>query len=258
MTTTRPPNDLLRRAKELGLHGLVTNFAKVGNEPWLPDLIAWEEQERARRSLERRIKNAKLGSFKPMADFDFDWPTFIDREQISDLFTLAWMDNATNVVIVGPNGIGKTMIGKNLAHQAITDGHTARFLTASELLNTLAAEDSSSGLNRRIKLYCRPWLLVIDEIGYLSYDNRHADLLFEVVSRRYQDKPTLITTNRVFKEWNEVFPNATSVVTLVDRLVHRSEIVKLEGESYRRKEALEAADRKALDRNSRRKQKAKP
>ncbi len=257
MATTRP-NDLLRRAKELGLHGLVTNFAKVGNEPWLPDLIAWEEQERARRSLERRIKNAKLGSFKPMADFDFDWPTFIDREQISDLFTLAWMDNATNVVIVGPNGIGKTMIGKNLAHQAITDGHTARFLTASELLNTLAAEDSSSGLNRRIKLYCRPWLLVIDEIGYLSYDNRHADLLFEVVSRRYQDKPTLITTNRVFKEWNEVFPNATSVVTLVDRLVHRSEIVKLEGESYRRKEALEAADRKALDRNSRRKQKAKP
>ncbi len=256
---TRPPdNDLLKRAKALGLHGLVTNFTDAAKQPWVPDLIAWEEQERARRSLERRIKAAKLGSFKPMPDFDFDWPTFIDHEQIQDLFTLAWMGNATNLVIVGPNGIGKTMIAKNLAHQAVVGGHTARFLTASELLNTLAAEDSASGLNRRIKLYCRPSLLAIDEIGYLSYDSRHADLLFEVVSRRYLSKPTLITTNRVFKEWNEVFPNASSVVTLVDRLVHRSEIVKIEGDSYRRKEALEAADRKASERNFRRKRKAKP
>ncbi len=248
----QPDDKLIRRAKELCLHGLVANFDKIANEPWLPELITWEEQERARRSLERRIKNASLGSFKVMADFDYSWPTSIDREQIADLFTLAWMEEAANVVIVGPNGIGKTMIAKNLVQQAVVRGYTARFLTASELLNTLAAQDSASALNRRLQLFCRPQLLAIDELGYLSYDNRHADLLFEVVSRRYLSKPILFTTNRPFREWNEVFPSATSVVTLVDRLVHRAEITEIEGESYRLKEARENAARKAKQRASRR------
>ena len=130
---------------------------------------------------------------------------------------------ATNVVLVGPNGVGKTLIAKNLAHQAVLAGATVRTLTASELLNTLADQATSHSLQRKIGLFCRPQLLLIDELGYLSYDARHADLLFEVVSRRYLQRPILLTTNKPFAEWNEVFPNATSVVTLVDRLVHRSE-----------------------------------
>ena len=107
------------------------------------------------------------------------------------------------------------------------------------------ALDSASTLQRRLRHYARPQLLVIDEVGYLSYSNRHADMLFQLVSRRYQNKSTLITTNRAFGEWNEVFPNAACVVSLVDRLVHNAEIVAIEGESYRLKEARDRAEARA-------------
>jgi len=104
---------------------------------------------------------------------------------------------------------------------------------------------------RRLALYARPRLLLIDEIGYLSYSNRHADLLFEIVSRRYQEKSTLVTTNRAFAEWGEVFPNAACVVSLVDRLVHNAEIVQIEGESYRLKEARERSEQRRKQRAAR-------
>jgi DNA replication protein DnaC len=243
---------LSKRALELKLYGLLSRWDEVSDQPWVSDLIAWEEEERARRGLERRRRRARLGTFKPMADFDWSWPKEIDRDQIEDLFGLKWLEPATNTVIVGPNGIGKTMIAKNLAHQAVLAGATVRFVTASELLNSLAEQDSSSSLNRKLALYARPQLLVIDELGYLSYDTRHADLLFEVVSRRYEHKPILITTNKPFAEWGEVFPNASCVVTIIDRIVHRSEIAKIDGDSYRRKEAKEADAKRRKTRKRRR------
>jgi DNA replication protein DnaC len=246
-------NDLERQARALKLHGLLAHWQEVQREPWLARLLAWEEEERARRGLERRLRRARLGAYKPIADFDWGWPKKIDRTQIEDLFALDWLHAATNVVLVGTNGLGKTLIAKNLAQQAVLAGATVRFLTASELLNTLADQTSSTSLQRKLAFFCRPQLLVIDEVGYLSYDSRHADLLFEVVSRRYLQRPILITTNKAFAEWGEVFPNATSVVTLIDRLVHKSEIVAIEGESYRNKEAKEAARRRAQDRAARRK-----
>jgi DNA replication protein DnaC len=250
--TTTIAEPLRQRAQKLGLYGLLCDWEAVASEPWLEPLIEREEAERQRRSLERRIKTSKIGRFKPMADFDFGWPNKIDREQIDDLFQLSWLDQATNVVLAGPNGVGKTMIAQNLAYQAVCRGATALFLTASEMLNDLAAQDGATSLQRRLRRYCRPQLLAIDELGYLSYDHRHADLLFEVVTRRYGHKPILITTNKPFAEWNEVFPSATCVVTLVDRLVHHAEIVQIGGGSYRLKEAKEQAARKAKDRAARR------
>lgn len=246
-------SDLERQARALKLHGLLTHWQEVRDEPWLARLLGWEEHERARRGLERRLRRARLGAFKPIADFDWSWPKKIDRTQIEDLFALDWLHAATNVVLVGSNGLGKTLIAKNLAQQAVLAGATVRFLTASELLNTLADQTTSSSLQRKLALFCRPQLLVIDEVGYLSYDSRHADLLFEIVSRRYLQRPILLTTNKAFAEWGEVFPNATSVVTLVDRLVHKSEIAAIEGDSYRNKEQKEAARRRAQDRAARRK-----
>ena len=161
------------------------------------------------------------------------------------LTALDWVSTATNLVFVGGNGVGKTMIVQNLAHQAVLAGHTVKVLTASEMLNSLAEIDSSSGLIRRLRALVRPQVLVIDELGYLSYDNRHADLLFEVVSRRYEHKPILVTTNKVFREWSSVFDSATSVRTIVDRMVHRCEVVNIDAESYRLKEHNEdAAKRK--------------
>jgi DNA replication protein DnaC len=114
--------DLERQASTLKLHGLLAHWPEVKAEPWLAQILAWEEEERARRSLERRLRRSRLAAFKPLADFDWNWPKKIDRAQVEDLFRLDWLHSATNVVLVGPNGVGKTMIAKNLAHQAVLAG----------------------------------------------------------------------------------------------------------------------------------------
>jgi DNA replication protein DnaC len=242
------PDNLRDRARALHLHGLLSHWSEVATQPWLASLIDWEEHERARRSLERRLQEAHIGRFKPLCDFDWNWPKRCDRAAIETLMTLDFLKDATNVVLVGQNGTGKTMLAQNIAHQALIAGQTALFTTAGQLLGDLAALDSDSALRRRLHHYARPQLLAIDEVGYLSYSNRHADLMFELVSRRYQNKSTLITTNRSFTEWKEVFPNAACVVSLVDRLVHRAEIIVIEGESYRAKEARERNEQRARQR----------
>jgi DNA replication protein DnaC len=235
-----------------GLHGLLSFFDEVTEEPWIERLLAAEEQERQRRSLERRLANAHIGRFRPIADFDWSWPKRVDREALEELFQLQFLEEAANVILVGANGLGKTMVAQNLAHQAVLAGYTVRFVSTSEMLNDLAAKDSSTSLQRRLQRYCRPALLACDELGYLSYDDRHADLLFEVISRRYGKKSTLITTNRPFAAWNEVFPNASCVVALVDRLLHRAEVIRLEGDSYRLKEAREREERRKQTRTRKR------
>ena len=180
----------------------------------------------------------------------------IDRQGIDELFGLGFLDDGVNAILVGPNGVGKTMILRNLAHHALVQGHTVRFTTASDMLADLAAQECSAALARRLRRYTLPRLLCIDEVGYLSYDNRYADLLFEVVTRRYDPhKSIVLSTNKAFAEWSEVFPHAACVVTLVDRLVHRSEIIEIEGDSYRLKEAKERA---ALKTASRRGKKSAP
>jgi DNA replication protein DnaC len=251
MTEATPSQAELReQAGTLRLHGLQAHWAEVMGDPqqarWVAQMLAWEAAERGRRSLERRLRAAHIGRFKPLADFDWAWPKSIERGALEELMTLQFLKEASNVVLVGPNGVGKTMCACNLGYQAVLAGHTALFTTAGNLLGELAALDSDSALRRKLRQYAAPDLLVIDEVGYLSYSNRHADLLFELVSRRYQHKSTVVTTNRAFAEWGQVFPNAACVVSLVDRLMHRAEVVRIDGASYRAKEADERnAQRKA-------------
>jgi DNA replication protein DnaC len=236
------------RARRLGLYGLLARWQELGEKPWALTLIDCEEAERSRRSLERRIRTSKVGRFKPVADFDWSWPKKIDRPLIEELMQLGFIEEATNIILAGPNGVGKSTIAQNMAHQALLRGHTVLCTTASAMLNDLAAQDTSTALARRLRRYANPAVLLVDEVGYLAYDSRAADLLFEVVSRRHEQRPIILTTNKPFAEWNEVFPNSSSVTALVDRLLHRAEIVKIEGDSYRAKEAKEHAAEKARKR----------
>jgi DNA replication protein DnaC len=245
------PSDLLRqRAQALRLYGLLAHWNDIIDAPWLPALLRWEEEEHLRRSLERRLKGAQLGRFKALAEFDWKWPKRCDRSAVEALMTIDFLKEAANVILIGPNGVGKTTLAKNLAYQALIAGHTVLFTCAGGLLGDLAAIDSDSALRRRLRHYAAPDFLVIDEIGYLSYSNRHADLLFELLNRRYESKSTLVTTNKPFAAWPEMFPNAACVVSLVDRLVHRSEVIAIEGESYRLKEAQERTERNARQRRT--------
>lgn len=165
---------------------------------------------------------------------------------------LDFVRQAHNVVLIGPNGVGKTTLARNIAHQALLAGHTVLFTSAGQMLGELAALDSDSALRRRLRHYGAPDLLCIDEVGYLAYGDRHADLLFEVVSRRYEDKSLLLTTNRPFSEWSQVFPNAACVVSLIDRIIHHAEILAIDGESFRAREARERAEQRAAQKKGRR------
>src|SRR5579863_8270360 len=152
MMTTTPTADARRqRAQKLGFYGLLSDWPAVADQPWIEELLAREEAGRQQRSLERRIHASKLGRFKTIIDFDYSWPKKIDREQIDDLFSLSWIAAAANVILLGPNGVGKSMIAKNLLYQAIVRGSTARFVTASEMLNDLVARSEE----RRVGKECR-------------------------------------------------------------------------------------------------------
>ena len=234
---------LKQQAIALKLYGLQAHWHEVAEEQyrWLETVLSWEQTERKQRSLDRRLTSAKLGRFKPLNEFNWQWPDKIDQQAIQALMQLDFLTTASNIILLGSNGVGKSTIAQNLGYQAVMQGHTVLFTTAANMLNDLAALDGDNALRRRIKHYARPAFLIIDEVGYLSYSNRHADLLFEIINQRYEQRSTLVTTNRPFGEWNEVFPNAACVVSLIDRLVHHSEVIAIEGESYRMKEAKEQA-----------------
>jgi DNA replication protein DnaC len=203
-----------------------------------------EDKERSRKSLERRTTRSRLGKFKPVADFDWNWPTAIDRPLVEAAVELKFLGGARNVVLVAPQGLGKTMFAQNIAHQAILAGHSVLFTTAAQMLLDLGGQDSSRALERRLHYYAKTSLLVLDEVGYLAFDNRNADLLFQVVSRRYERKSLVLTTNLRFKDWPTIFPNATCATALIDRVIHHADVINIEGKSYRLREAEDEAARR--------------
>lgn len=249
-----PPSNLADSLRQIGLRAIPASLddflARAVKARWparqLLEQIVWQEAtDRAHRGMERRLRLSGIKSFKPMADFDWTWPTKIDREVIERAFTLDFLQQARNLVLVGTNGLGKTMVAKNLCHAAVQAGWQVAFRTAPALVEELSRQ-SPEGRRRKLRYYGGVGLLCIDEVGYLSFDDKAADLLYEVINRRYERKPTIVTTNRGFKEWNHVFPNATCIATMLDRLLHHADVTVVEGASYRvrESEAESAARRK--------------
>lgn len=217
--------------------GLEDFLARATKGRWSPrvlleEIARAEQIDKSRRNVERRLQRARIGRFKTMADFDWNWPKKIEREVIERALTLDFIKETRNLILLGSNGLGKTMITKNIAYQAATAGYSVLFSTAAELLDSLQTH-SPEILRRKVARLAQPQLLCLDEVGYLSYDNHAADLLYKVIDRRYERKSIVLTTNLAFKDWNTVFPNATSIASLLDKLTHHAEITLIEGQSYR-------------------------
>lgn len=246
--TTTPAAELLRLLAELRLHHLGDHLddliarwtkSRLGPREIIDEIAHLETAERRRRSVERRLKEARIGTYKPIADFDWRWPTEIDRAHIERLLALDFLAARDNAILAGAQGLGKTLIAQNIAHAAVLAGFSTLFTTASAMLLDLSQRDGARALQSAIHRYVSPKLLVIDEVGYMSYDTRMADLLFEIVTRRYEHGSIVMTTNLSFDEWPKHFPGAACVTALIDRLTHHAEIIGIEGKSYRLKEAEE-------------------
>lgn len=255
--------DLRTLLRALGLSatadGLDDLIALATKKRWSPvelfeQVAAIEDKDRAQRGLERRLKRSRLEQFKPMADFDWSWPTKIDRPLVESVVRLDFLEEPRNVVLAAPQGLGKTMIAQNVAQQAVLRGYGVLFISAAQLLLDLGAQESTRALERRLQHYAKIGLLILDEIGFLAFDNRNADLLFQVISRRYEKKSTVLTTNLAFRDWPSIFPNATCATALIDRVVHHADVIAIEGDSYRAREA----EANAKARRARRKEQPDP
>ena len=220
---------------------LIKNWESESTSPGdiLQKLTELELVEKSRRSTDRRLRSAKLGTFKQMANFDWSWPEGINHNQVEKILKLDFMDSKRNVILGGAQGLGKSMIAKNLGYQAVMKGKTVLFTTASKMILDLGSQEGNLALQRALKRYESPDLLILDELGYLSFDCKAADFIFEIVNRRYEQGSMVITTNLAFRDWGNVFPGAACLTALVDRLTHNAEIVKLTGKSFRMKESVD-------------------
>jgi DNA replication protein DnaC len=241
-------NDLGERLRRLGLrvdHGQLAAFlthvhkSHLGPTETLEQLADLEERSRIAVNLARRTRFACLGSFKTLDRFDWDHPEKIDRPLIERLFELEFVDRGENALLKGGSGLGKTMIALNLGQAALAAGFTVRFSTLAAALADLLAQESLPAFERRIRRYTSPDLLILDELGYLPCDSRATELLYNVISRRHEQRSTIISTNLAFKQWGTTFPGAACVVALVDRFAQHCHRVEILGESWRDKHRLD-------------------
>ena len=220
-------------------------MAQAAKNQWPPEeifarLLAGEIQRRADKSLLYRVKNARFPFVKTLDDFDWSWPKQINRAQIQHLFHLDWVPQHGNIIFLGGVGLGKSHLAVALGYQACQKGYSTRWITAVNLINTLIAAQKSNRLKAEIHTFLRPKLLIIDELGYMPIDKIGADLLFQIISGRYEKSAICITSNKAFKQWSSIFNNdATLTSAILDRLIHHGEPVVIEGNSYRMKDRID-------------------
>jgi len=246
------PNDqtqLDAQLQRLHLHYIRSNYQPLARAAaaqhhshldYLAQLVDGEATRREVRSSERRIKNARFPVIKTLDDFQWSWPRKINRPQVQNLFRLDFIASHTNVVLIGNVGFGKTHLSIALGRAACLRGHSVLFTTAIDIINTLAAAQSAGQLKREIHRYLRPSVLIVDELGYLPIDKHGADLLFQIISQRYEHASTVITTNRAYKNWPQIFNNDSTLTSaILDRVLHHVDTVVIEGKSFRMKDEIE-------------------
>jgi len=208
---------------------------------YLEQLAEQEATQRRDRATERRIRTARFPVVKTLDEFNWNWPSEINRLQIQNLFRLQFIETKSNIIFLGGVGLGKTHLASALGYTACLKGNTVLFTTAIDIINTLAAAREAGRMKQVLKKYTRPSVLLMDEIGFLPIDKDGADLLFQVISLRYEQSAMVITSNRAFKDWPEIFNNdATLTSAILDRLLHHAETVLIEGNSYRMKDRIES------------------
>jgi DNA replication protein DnaC len=220
--------------EEIGAQGLVHALARLGG------LL---EEAAALRYIFRcadtqvciiRYTTRSCQRVKTLDGFDWSWPKKINRAQVQHVFRLDFLPQHGNVILLGGVGVGKTHLAIALAHTACLKGRTTLFTSAVDIVNALAAAQATGGIKREMARLLKPSLLVVDELGYLPIDKFGADALFQVISQRYERGSTIITTNRAFKNWPEIFNNDSTLTSaLLDRLLHHAESIVIEGRSYR-------------------------
>lgn len=207
---------------------------------YLTELIAAQTNQRQDRATERRIFLARFPQIKTLEQFVWSWPKKINRQQVQNLFSLNFIQNKSNVVLMGGVGLGKTHLATALGYQACLIGHSVLFATAIDAINSLIAARSTGRLKQELSKYLKPSLLILDELGYLPIDKTGSDMLFQIISHRYEQGSLIITTNRAFKDWPEIFNNDSTLTSaLLDRLLHHTETIVIEGRSYRMKDIIE-------------------
>ena len=239
-------NEQLAYLKLLFMQGHFEDLARQAAEgswshvDYLSQLVAGEVAARQDRARLRRIREARFPVLKTLEQFDFTWPTKINRLQVQNLFRLQFIEEKANVILVGGVGLGKSHLAIALGHAACEAGFQVRFTTAVDAINTLSAAHAAGRFVSELRKYLRPALLVVDELGYLPIDKRGADLLFQIISERYERGAIVLSTNKVFKQWPSIFNNdATLTSAILDRILHHAETVIIEGKSYRMKDRIE-------------------
>jgi DNA replication protein DnaC len=242
-------DDLDRHLQDLKLVFIAEHYGDLAQQAahkqcshieYLGQLVEGEAHRRRDRATQNRIRQARFPVIKTLDQFRWDWPTQINRAQVQHHFTLSFLSDHTNLFYLGNVGLGKTHLVTALGYTACLKGHSVLFASAIDVINTLAAAKSTGRLKLELNKYAKPALLILDELGYLPIDKTGADLLFQVISLRYERGSTLITSNRAFKDWPKIFNHdSTLTAALLDRLLHHAETVVIEGKSYRMKGKLD-------------------
>jgi DNA replication protein DnaC len=207
---------------------------------FLSRLIEGEAHLRQDHARERRIQQARFPVIKTLEQFDFTWPTKINRAQVQNLFRLKFVEDKANAVFISSVGLGKTHLGIALGYAACLAGHRVLFTTAIDAINNLSAAQNANRFVHELKKYVRPAVLVMDELGYLPIDKHGANLLFQIISGRYERGSIILTTNKVYKNWPSIFNNDSTLTSaILDRVLHHAETVVIEGRSYRTKDRIE-------------------